>query len=93
MSKRAEKQFSLEKKLEETFVKFKDIQIEVAPYKQTQTLIMKNYEELLDSLNEQITLIIMIKSSPWVKDLIRRVNDLEKKITDTIEFLEEILKC
>ena len=46
VSKKAEKQYNIEKKLNETVDKFKELHLEVINYKDTGSSVLKNVEEI-----------------------------------------------
>ena len=93
VSRTAEKEWNLEKKLNEVYDKFKDLQLEIIPYKQTGSFVLRNAEDIQDQLGDQLTLVIMMKSSPFINPIRRRSNDLENRITLVQDALEEWLKC
>jgi dynein heavy chain len=55
--------------------------------------VLKNAEDIQDQLSDQLTLVIMMKSSPFINPVRRRANDLENRIILAQDALEEWLKC
>lgn len=86
--RRAEKQYTIEKKLNETFDKFRDLHFDIIPYKNTGSFVLKNVEDIQDTLAEIITQVIMMKSSPFIKPIIKRVAELEQRIQVTQDTIE-----
>lgn len=70
----------MEKKLQEMYDKLKELRLEIQPHKQTNSFIVKNFIELQDQLGDQLTLVIMMKTSPYIKPFIRRAQDIEYRI-------------
>jgi dynein heavy chain len=54
---------------------------------------LKNAEDIQDQLGDQLTLVIMMKSSPFINPVRRRATDLENRIGLAQDALEEWLKC
>lgn len=40
-----------------------------------------------------MTNVVMMKSSPWVKPLLKKVNELEVRISSITDLIEEWIKC
>ena len=44
-------------------------------------------------MNDLLSGVLILKSSPWVKPVVRRANDLELRINLSLDLLEELEKC
>lgn len=88
ITKRVEKQWNFEKKLNEIQEKMKGIRVEVISYKKTNTYIIKGYDELQHFMDENLNTILLMKSSPFSKALGFKIKDLETRlilIQDTLD--------
>ncbi|KRX10161.1 P-loop containing nucleoside triphosphate hydrolase [Pseudocohnilembus persalinus] len=92
ISRKAEKQYSVEQKLKECQEKSKEIKLETQIYKDTGTYIFKDSEQTFDSFSELLSVVGMLKQSPWAKPILQQTNDLENKINEVIEVIEEWVK-
>jgi hypothetical protein len=55
--------------------------------------VLKNADETLDSLSDILTIVLLMKNSPWIKPIQRRANELETKINSAVDALEQWLRC
>jgi len=91
VSKRVEKQYSLEKKMNEMIDTLKEIKLGIIPYKTT--YVLQSLEEIVQNLDDTFTNLIFMKSSPYIKPILKRANDLEQRLMIVQETLEGWQKC
>jgi dynein heavy chain len=61
VSKRAEKQHTIEKKLKEIEDKVKLLRLELMKYKKTGTYVLKGVDEIQQLLDDQLNILLMMK--------------------------------
>ena len=66
ISETASKQSSFEKNIQKMKYEWKNIKFELVVFRDTDTYILKSVEPILDKLDEDITKIMSIASSPFV---------------------------
>jgi dynein heavy chain len=69
ISKRAEKEFGLEKKVNDMIDVFKGIVIEVLPYKNSGTFILASLQEIEQILEDNFNILMMMINSPYIKPI------------------------
>jgi dynein heavy chain len=92
ISRKAEKQYGLEKKLNEMVDKLKDLRVELMKYKGTGTYVLKGFDDSQQLLDDQLNLLLMMKSSPYIKPVLARANGIEAKIILIVDTLEGWLR-
>jgi dynein heavy chain len=70
LSKRADKCWNMEKKLNEIQDKIKELKCEVVSFKGT--FIFKQVDETQQILDEQLNIMMMLKASPYIKGILTR---------------------
>ncbi len=60
--------------------KVKGESLKFMEFKKTGTYVLKGVDELQQILDDQLNLLMMIKASPYIKNLIKTANNLENKI-------------
>ena len=93
ISKKAEKQWNIEKKLNEITEKMKDVKLDIMVYKNTGTQVLKSLDEVQQLLDDQLNVLMMMKASPFIKPAINKANQLESKIVLIQDTLEGWIKC
>ena len=93
VSKRADKQYSIEKKLNEIVEKMKEIKVEPTPFKSSGTYILKSVEENQQIMDDLLNVLMMMKASPYIKAVINKANQIEYKIVLIQDTLEGWIKC
>ena len=93
ISKRAEKQYNIEKKLNEIVEKMKDLKLDVMAFKNSGTYVLKSLEETQQIMDDQLNILMMIKASPYIKGVINRATQIEIKIVLIQDTLEGWIKC
>jgi hypothetical protein len=78
ISKRVEKQYSLEKKMNEMIDNLKEIKLGIMKYKST--YVLQSLDEITQSLDDNFNILIFMKSSPYIKPILKRANDLEQRL-------------
>ena len=63
------------------------------PYKNSNTYILRNHEDLLQQLDEQLSGIFILKASPFSKPSYRKASDLESRIISIQDLLENWIQC
>ena len=72
ISKKVEKQWSLEKKLNTILDALKNLKIETLRYKNTGTYVLKGIDEVQQVLDDQLNILLMMKASPYIKPVLTR---------------------
>ena len=92
ISKRAENQWNIDKKLGGITDKIKQLQLELMPHKSGIHLI-KTVEEIQQFLDEQLNLVQMLKSSPHIKNIMGKATSIETRLILIQDTLENWVKC
>ena len=90
ISKRAEKQWNIEKKLNELVEKIKEVRAEFIAY--STTYVLKSIDELQQLLDDQLNALLIMKASPYIKGVINKANQIEQKIILIQDTLEQWIK-
>ena len=69
-------------------VEWKPVKLELVPYKESETLILKGIEPILDKLDEDIAKTLSIASSPFIKFMESEVN----KWRQTLQYMQELIE-
>ena len=77
-SSRVDKQWQLEKKLNEMIDQLRLINIVTAKYKNT--YVIERVDDVVTQLDEVFNILIIMKSSPYIKPILKRAHDLELKL-------------
>ena len=77
-SKKVEKQYVLEKKLNEMVDNLKTIKLTVAKYKNS--YIIEKIDDIIQQLDDNFNILVFMKSSPFIKPIIQRANGVEYKL-------------
>lgn len=93
ISKKAEKQWSLEKKLNTILDALKNLKIETLRYKNTGTYVLKGIDEVQQVLDDQLNILLMMKASPYIKPVLTRASATETKIILIQDTLDGWIKC
>lgn len=67
--------------------------MEMIPFKQTGTYVLKSLDEVQQLLDDQLNILIMMKASPYIKAVSNKANALEAKIVLIQDTLEGWIKC
>lgn len=92
ISKKAEKQWSLEKKLNGIIEELKKLEIQTKPYPKASTYILEAIDDSTQILDDNLNSLLMMKSSPYIKPIITRANNVEAKIVLIQDTLENWIK-
>jgi len=92
ISKKADKQWNIEKKIGEMSEKIKYLAVELMPHK-TGISVIKTTEEIQQFLDEQLTLVQVLKASPDVKPILAKATVIENKLLLIQDTLENWIKC
>ena len=79
-SRKAEKIWGIEKKINEINETLKLLELQLTPFKKTETYIVNGFDDLLVTLDDQFNLLVMLKSSPYIKGVLGRTNTIESRI-------------
>lgn len=88
ISKKADRQWSLEKKLNLITEVLKNLKVDTMAYKNTGTFVLKGVDEVQQSLDDQLNILLMCKANPAIKPILQKANLIETKIIliqDTLE--------
>lgn len=91
LSKRVEKQYALEKKLNEMIENLKLIKIGTNRYKNT--YLIDKIDDIVTQIDDVCNNLVFMKSSPYIKPILKRANDLEQKLLLVQDTLEGWMKC
>jgi len=56
------------------------LELQLAPFQKTDTLIVNGFDDLLVVLDDQFNLLVMLKASPYIKGVLSRTNTIESRI-------------
>jgi dynein heavy chain, axonemal len=91
---RAEKEFSLEQKFNEEVVEFlKKKRLEYLTHKNTETFIISGVDEIMQLLDEKLTLLMVMKQNPNIKPIRTDVEKMEKKLRGYQDMFDSWVKC
>ena len=82
VTKRVEKQWNIEKKLNEIVEKLKEIKLDVVPDKKSGSFLLAHMDDVQQILDDQLNIVLMLKTSPYIKtpSVQKRANELESKL-------------
>jgi dynein heavy chain len=90
-SRRVDKIYSLEKKINEMVEALRAIKVGIVAYKSTH--VLASLEEITQQLDDQFNVLNFMKVSPFIKPILKRVDDLEKRLLVIQDTLEGWIKC
>lgn len=90
-SKKADKQWGIEKKLNDIIDKLKDVVLEINPYKDT--FALKGVDDLQQLLDDQLNILVMMKASPYIRPVQKKAVDCENRLVMMQDTLEGWIKC
>ncbi|CAD8115295.1 unnamed protein product [Paramecium sonneborni] len=93
VSRKAEKQWQIEKNLNSIQEKLKDQKVEMIPYKKTGTFVLKSLEEVIQCFDDQFNILLMLKAQPQIKAVLHKAQALEQKIVLIQDTLDGWIKC
>ena len=94
LAMKAEKKFSLSKKLKQMKDEMKQFQLTLHPHKTGKTWVLKAYDEVNAKLDDQIVSTQAMLGSQFMKGKLRNETKLwETKLNNMSELIEEIAKC
>jgi dynein heavy chain len=70
----------LEKKLNGIIEELKKLEIQTKPYPKASTSILEAIDDSTQILDDNLNSLLMMKSSPYIKPIITRANNVEAKI-------------
>lgn len=82
VTKRIEKQWNIEKKLNEIVEKLKEIKLEIVADKKSGSFLLGHVDDVQQILDDQLNIVLMLKTSPYIKtpQVQKRANELESKL-------------
>ena len=82
ITRRIEKQWNIEKKLNEIVEKLKEIKLEIVPDKKSGSFLLSHMDDVQQILDDQLNIVLMLKTSPYIKtpSVQKRANELESKL-------------
>ena len=82
VTRRVEKQWNIEKKLNEIVEKLKEIKLDVMPDKKSGSFLLAHMDDVQQILDDQLNIVLMLKTSPYIKtpQVQKRANELEAKL-------------
>lgn len=58
----------------------KNLKVETMAYKNTGTFVLKGVDEVQQSLDDQLNILLMCKANPAIKPILQKANLIETKI-------------
>ncbi|KAI9349443.1 dynein heavy chain and region D6 of dynein motor-domain-containing protein [Zopfochytrium polystomum] len=89
----AGKEYSIEAALDKMDLEWKNIQLEILPYKETGTFIMKASDDAIRLLDDHIVMTQSMSFSPFKKPFAERIALWESKLRTVQEVLEAWMTC
>lgn len=82
VTRRVEKQWNIEKKLNEIVEKLKEIKMDVVADKKSGSFLLAHMDDVQQILDDQLNIVLMLKTSPYIKtpSVQKRANELESKL-------------
>lgn len=82
VTRRVEKQWNIEKKLNEIIEKLKDIKLDILPDAKSGSFLLAHMDDVQQILDDQLNIVLMLKTSPYIKtpQVQKRANELESKL-------------
>lgn len=74
ISKKADKQYSLEKKLNGIIEELKKLEIQTKTYPKAKTYILEGLDDSQQILDDNLNALLMMKSSPFIRPIITKAN-------------------
>ena len=93
VTRNAEKEWNIEKKMNEIVEKLKEIKLEIVPDKKSGSFLLGHIDDVQQILDDQLNILIMMKASPYIKNLQKKANELEAKLIMVQDTLEGWRKC
>ena len=91
---RAEREYTLEQKLNKDILeKLKYIKLELLNHPIANSWILNSIDDLQSNLDEFLNSVLMMKQSPYIGPIKKRLEDVEKKLIGIDDMLEEWVKC
>lgn len=91
---RAEREYTLEQKLNKDILeKLKYIKLDLLSHPIANSWILNSVDDLQANLDEFLNSVIMMKQSPYIGPIKKRLEEVEKKLIGIDEMLEEWVKC
>lgn len=89
----AGKEYSIEQALDKMESEWKPIMLEIMPYKETGTFIMKVSDDCSQLLDDHIVMAQSMSFSPYKKPFEERITTWESKLVMTQDVMDEWLQC
>ena len=89
----AEKEFTLEKKLNSMIVEWNVVNMIVKPHRETGTYVVGGIDEIITLLDDQFVKVQAIRGSPYIKPLEKKCHDWESKLKYAQDLIDEIISC
>ncbi|CAH3196981.1 unnamed protein product, partial [Porites evermanni] len=89
----AGKEYSIEQALDKMESEWKPVMLEVMPYKETGTFIMKVSDDCSQLLDDHIVMAQSMSFSPYKKPFEERITTWESKLVMTQDVMDEWLQC
>ena len=64
--------------MNEMIDQLKEIKLGIIPYKAT--FVLSSLDDIVQLLDDMFTNLIFMKSSPYIKPILKRANDLEQRL-------------
>ena len=89
-----EEEYKQELKLDKNILdNLKTLKLEIIPHKATNSFLLTRVEEIQTKLDEYLNVIMMMKQSPHIKQIKRKVEEVERKLIGMEDMLEEWIRC
>lgn len=91
---KASKEYKLEEDLEkQVIVQLEQMKVELLVHKGTDVYLLDKIDQAQEILDDQSSLVSMMKQNKYVKPILKKVLEYESKIQGTQDMLEEWLIC
>lgn len=91
---RSEKEYLMEIKLQKEIIeKLKTVKLTLLPHKQTDSFILTGVDELQTMMDDFFNVLMMMKQSPYIGLMKKKVEEIEKKLIGIQDLMVEWIKC
>lgn len=71
----------------------REIKLKTFEYKKTGTFVLKGVDQVQQKLDDNFNILLMMKSSPYIKPILVKANTSEAKLIMVTETLDGWMKC
>jgi dynein heavy chain len=89
----AGKEYAIEQALDKMEAEWKGVNLEIVEYRETQTYVLKGFDEIQQLLDDHIVMTQSMSFSPFKGPFAQRIDEWEKLLVLMSDIFEEWLKC